>query len=70
MVRLSHHAQKRMAQRGITLEEIERVLQDPHTTYDDVDGKPCYVGDVDGRRIKVVVAPDDRNFVVTAIVQS
>lgn len=38
-----------------------------HTTFTDKGGNPCYIGDVDGRRIKVVVAADDSDFIITVI---
>jgi hypothetical protein len=38
--------------------------------YADPDGKPCRVGDVNGRTIRIVRAPDDENFVITVIIQN
>ena len=67
MVRLSQHAARRCAERGISLRDVEQVHRAPHTTYSDPDGKPCRVGDVNGRTIRIVLAPDDEDFVITAI---
>jgi hypothetical protein len=69
MLCLSQHARQRLSQRGITVAEIEQVHRAPHTTYHDPDGKPCRVGDVNGKTIRIVLAPDDENFVVTAMIQ-
>jgi hypothetical protein len=69
MVRLSAHAQRRLSERGITTDEVETVHAKPHTTYADPDGKPCRIGDVGGRTIRIVLAPDDEEFVVTVMIQ-
>lgn len=69
MIRISRHGQQRMAERGITRGDIEEVHASAHTTYTDRDGKPCRVGDVGGRTIRIVLAPDDESFVVTAMIQ-
>lgn len=65
-MRLSSHARKRLAERGISQTEVEWVCQNAHTAYHGPDGKPCFVGDVRGQRLKVVVAPDDPTLVITA----
>jgi hypothetical protein len=51
------------------MEEVEQAVRQAHTRYDSSDGKPCFVGEVNGRNIKVVVAPDDEDLVITAYVQ-
>lgn len=58
-----------MNERHITWAEVEAVHRSPHTTYDDPDGKPCRVGEVNGRTIKLVLAPDDEDLVITTIIQ-
>jgi hypothetical protein len=58
-----------MEWRNISLAEVEAACDHHHTAYDGPDGKPCYVGDVDGRNLKVVVAPDDPELVITAYFQ-
>lgn len=67
MLRYSNHAKKRLAQRRVTSDEVETVLSDPHVTYTDPKGNPCYVRDVNGKSIRVVVAADDPEFVITVI---
>ena len=67
MLRKSAHAQQRMTERGIPDEAIARVVDDPEVTFSDKKGNPCFVRHVDGRRIKVVIAADDAEFVITVI---
>lgn len=45
-----------MAERGISEQEIEAVLNSYHTHYHDRSGNDVFVGHPSGRRIKVVVA--------------
>jgi hypothetical protein len=66
-MRWSTHACKRAAERGIRLDEVEAVIDDPDVTFTDRKGNPCYIREVGGRRIKVVVAADDTAFVITVI---
>lgn len=66
-MRLSTHAQQRRAQRGFTVADIVAVIEDPDVTFTDRKGNPCKVRTVDGRRIKVVVAADDADFVITVV---
>ncbi len=66
-MRWSNHAQDRGSERDITLAQAAAVVENAHTTFTDRKGNPCYIGEVDGRRIKVVVAADDPEFVVTVI---
>jgi hypothetical protein len=67
MLRLSAHARQRMIERGITEEQITRVLADHDVSFTDRKGNPCYVRTLDGRRIKVVLAAQDPKFVITVI---
>jgi hypothetical protein len=53
---LSVHARQRMALRRITANEIEDVLENFHTRYQDKKGNDILIGHPGGRRIKVVVA--------------
>lgn len=69
MLRPSRHATQRMLERRITWAEVQAVHRSPHTTYDDPDGKPCRVGTVNGKTIKLVLAPDDENLVITTMTQ-
>ncbi|HWV87360.1 MAG TPA: DUF4258 domain-containing protein [Capillimicrobium sp.] len=67
MLRLSTHARQRMIERGITEEQIARILADYDVSFADRKGNPCYVRTLDGRRIKVVLAAQDPKFVITVI---
>lgn len=67
MPKFSRYSLGRLAQRGITQAEVDLVLSDPDTTYPSgTSNRHCYVRDIDGRRIKVVVEPFDHEQVVTA----
>lgn len=66
-MRPSRHAAARMAERNISLAEVSSVLDDPEVTFADPKGNPCYIREIRGRRIKVVVAADDENLVITVI---
>jgi hypothetical protein len=50
---------------GATLAEVERVVADPIDVDRDEDGKPMYAGYVQGIRVRVVVALDEPDLVVT-----
>ncbi len=67
MLRLSRHAEARAAERGIALQEIEQVVSGHEVSFTDTKGNPCYVRGFGNRRIKVVVARDDPEFVITVI---
>jgi hypothetical protein len=67
MLRLSRHAAARAAERGITLADAHTVVDDHHVAFTDRKGNPCYIREVDGRRIKVVVDASDTEFVITVI---
>jgi hypothetical protein len=67
MLSYSNHAQRRMKERKVTRGEVELVYDDPEITYPDIEGNPCYVRHVEGRRIRIVVAQDDPTFVITVI---
>jgi hypothetical protein len=67
-VRLTRHAEERMAERGITRAEVEAVYNDPDTTYPGKEGTECRVKTIAGRRIKIVVIWPD--LVKTVVVQS
>jgi hypothetical protein len=56
-----------MAERSITVAHLTAVVDDPDVTFTDRKGNPCYIRLIDGRRIKVVLAADDRDFVITVI---
>jgi Domain of unknown function (DUF4258) len=67
MPRFSAHARQRMIERNIEVADVAAVLDDPSVTFTDRKGNPCYIREIDGRRIKVVVDAVDTEFVITAI---
>ena len=52
----TEHARLRMAERGISEEEVEAVLTDHVMSWTDRKGNPIYIGLTGGRRITVVVS--------------
>jgi hypothetical protein len=67
MLRLSAHARQRMKERDIDLADVTAVIDHPDVTFADRKGNPCYIREVDGRRVRVVVDAVDTDFVITAI---
>lgn len=67
MLRPSVHAAQRMAERSISLGDIAHVLANHHVSWADKKGNPCFIREINGRRIKVVMAADDPDFVITVI---
>lgn len=49
------------------MSDVLRVVDDAQVTFDDTKGNPCFVRELDGRRIKVVISKDDPTFVITVI---
>jgi hypothetical protein len=66
-MRMSRHARQRAAERGITVAEVQTVIDDPDVTFNDRQGNPCLIKELSGRRIRVVVAATDPEFVITVI---
>jgi len=57
--KLTKHARNRMTQRQISKQDIERVLDSRHTSYCDIRGNLCLVGDSEsGKQLKLVIAKD------------
>ena len=54
-------------ERGIAPEQIEQVVRAHDVSFTDTKGNACYVRGFGDRRIKVVVARDDPEFVITVI---
>jgi hypothetical protein len=54
-----------MIDRRISEAEVEACWNDHHTDYPDIKGNPNYVGDVQGRRIKVVVSKSNNRVIIT-----
>jgi hypothetical protein len=67
MLRKSKHARERMAERGVTDDGVARVISDHEVSFTDKKGNPCFVRRIGGRRIKVVIAADDPEFVITVV---
>jgi hypothetical protein len=66
-MRFSRHALERLEERDLSEAQVEAVVEHPDVTFTDPKGNPCYTREMDGRRIKVVIAADDPDFVITAI---
>jgi len=64
-MRLSRHAKNNLRHFGGTREEVESVVKTPFGKTLDQSGNPIYVGIVRGRIVRVVVADDDPDFVIT-----
>lgn len=61
----TEHARDQMIERRISEEEVEACWNDHLTDYPDKKGNPNYIGDVKGRRIKVVVSKADNRIIIT-----
>jgi hypothetical protein len=66
-LRYSWHAQQRLAERAISEEEVDLVVSDAEVSYPDLKGNRCYVREVAGRTIRVVIDKDDPEHVITVI---
>jgi hypothetical protein len=66
-VRYSRHARQRLSERHITEENVEEVVSHHEVSWRDPKDNLCYVRTIDGRRIKVVLAQADPEFVITVI---
>lgn len=54
-VTYSLHARRRLQLRGITESDVENVLTHWHTRHTDMEDNPCFIGDIRGQRVRVVV---------------
>ncbi len=54
-----------MIERHISEAEVEACWNDHDTDYPDKKGNPNYIGEVQGRRIKVVVSKSDNRVIIT-----
>ncbi len=69
MVEFCDYALWKMSIRGISRDEVELVLTDPHDDFPSRNRehpRHCYVREIDERPIQVVVEAADHNLVVTA----
>jgi hypothetical protein len=72
MVKYVPHARERLRERGITEAEVEAVVANPDTTMPGkIAGRQQRQGEVNGRRIAVIVAVDDagNEWVISAWVR-
>lgn len=64
-MRLTRHAKNELRSLKATLEDVEEVIARPVSTDRDRDGKPRYVGYIGDVRVRVVVALDEPDLIVT-----
>jgi hypothetical protein len=64
-VRLTRHAKNRLRRLGIPRSEVERLVRDSHFVGRDETGKPQYQGVVRDVKIRLVVAVDEPDLIVT-----
>ena len=64
----TNHARKRMAQRGITEEDIEAALADPQITYSDPDGNRRFVRWFGDRRVQVVIVDNREPYIIKTVI--
>jgi hypothetical protein len=64
-VRLSRHAKNELRRLEASVADVEGVIADPIRLDHDRFGKPRYTGYIGQFRVRVVVALDEPNFVVT-----
>jgi hypothetical protein len=70
MLRFSGHAKRRMVERNVSEEEVQAVYEEPDVTYPDATGNRCYVRQMGERSLRIVLAKDDPDFVITVIDRS
>lgn len=64
-MRFSRHARNQMRRLGLSERDVDRVQAESEHRTQDPEGRMRYVGVVRGRRVRVVVAVDKPDFVVT-----
>jgi hypothetical protein len=64
-VRLTRHAKNECRLYGIDLADAEAIVARPVRFLRDADGKPIYEGLVRGRLMRVIVALDEPDLIVT-----
>ena len=64
-MRLSRHAKNEMRSLQATLADVEVVIANPVTVDRDPDGRSRYVGYIRDIRVRVVVALDEPDLIVT-----
>jgi hypothetical protein len=64
-VRLTKHARNRARLYGITQAEVKAVAAWGQPDGVDERGNPCRIDELDGRRIRVIIALDDPELIIT-----
>jgi hypothetical protein len=64
----SVHSLTRMTERGVSVRDVRRVLDQDGPTSLDADGNHRYDAEVDGRTIRVVTSADNPLFVITTYI--
>jgi hypothetical protein len=64
-VRFTRHAKNRARKLGASIEDVEGVIARPVRIDWDEDGKPRYAGWIRDVQVRVVVALDDPDLIVT-----
>jgi hypothetical protein len=64
-MRLSRHAKNELRRLGATRQEVESVVRSPLGKDIEWRGNPRYLGVIAGRLVRVVVAQDDPDVVIT-----
>jgi mRNA-degrading endonuclease RelE of RelBE toxin-antitoxin system len=64
-VELSRHAKNYLRRLGASIEEVERAIEEPIDFDRDWKGKPRYTTEIRGVRVRIVLALDEPDFVVT-----
>ena len=64
-VRLSRHAKNSLRRLRATIADVERLIAEPDEIDTDEYGKPRYIGEIKGVRVRVVVALDEPDLVIT-----
>jgi hypothetical protein len=64
-VELTRHAKNQLRWLKLSGEELEWLVANPISVDRDPFGRPRYLGEIEGRRIRVVLALDEPDLVVT-----
>lgn len=64
-MRMTRHAKNRARHLEASLVDAERIVQNPIYVEVDADGKPLYTGYLRGILVRVVVALDEPDLIVT-----
>lgn len=64
-MRMTRHAKNRARHLEASLVDVEQIVQNPIYVEMDADGKPLYAGYLKGILVRVVVALDEPDLIVT-----